>query len=98
VNQAIDNGDLAVRYHMLNFLNRSSASGDYSTRAAGAALCVAETGDGELFSKFHSTLFQQGTQPRENGSSDLSNEQLADVAKQVGADDGVAQCISDGAK
>lgn len=98
VNQAIDDGGLAVRYHMLNFLNRSSSSGDYSTRAAGAALCVADTGDGEMFSKFHSALFQPDTQPRENGSSDLSNGQLADIAKQVGADDDVAACISDGRK
>lgn len=98
VNQAIDDGTLAVRYHMLNFLNRSSPSGDYSTRAAAAALCVADTGDGELFSQFHSSLFQKDVQPKENGSSDLGNSQLADVARQVGADDAVTACISDGEK
>ncbi len=98
VNQAIDNGTLAVRYHMLDFLNKYSHSGDYSTRAAGAALCVADTGDGALFSKFHSALFQDGVKPEENGATDLSNGQLADVAKQVGADDSVTSCISDGAK
>ncbi len=98
VNQAIDNGSMAVQYHMLDFLNKYSATGDYSTRAAGAALCVAESGDGALFSKFHSALFQDGVQPEENGSEDLSNSQLSDVAKQVGADDTVVSCIADGTK
>ena len=37
---AVDAGRLRVRYHMLNFLNRQSASGSYSSRAAGALQCV----------------------------------------------------------
>lgn len=98
INQAIDNGQMAVQYHTLDFLNKYSASGDYSTRAAGAALCVADTGDGALYSKFHSALFQDGVKPEEQGSTDLSNAQLSDVAKQVGADDAVVSCIADGAK
>lgn len=97
VAEAVSDGSLAVRYRMLNFLDPASSSGDYSTRASAAALCVAGTGDGELYAKFHSALYQPQVQPVENGSSDLSDVQLADVAKQVGVADGTARCISDGA-
>lgn len=98
VNQAVDEGKIAVRYHMLDFLNSHSASKNYSDRAAGAAMCVAETGDGSVFSKFHTMLFEPGTQPEESGSSDLSNAQLADVAKKAGASPAAVDCISSGAK
>lgn len=96
--QAVDEGTLAVRYHTLDFLNRLSASGDYSTRAAGALLCVADSGDAIAFSAFHSALFSEDNQPEENGSSDHSNADLAQLAKDAGAGDAAVTCISDGAK
>jgi protein-disulfide isomerase len=98
MNQAIDEGRLAVNYHMLDFLNKSSFSKDYSTRVAAALLCVAQNGGTQpgLFLKFHSALFAPENQPAENGSSDLSNDQLAALATSVGAPDAAATCISSG--
>lgn len=95
---AVSNGSIAVQYHMLNFLDSASASGDYSTRASAAALCVARSGDGELYSQFHSALYQPQVQPVEDGTSDLSDGQLADVARQLGASDDTVGCIADGAE
>lgn len=96
--QAIEDGKVAVRFHFLDFLNRSSASGDYSTRAAAGAQCIAEAGDRAVFTAYHSGLFAQGVQPAEGGSTDLSNEDLAAFAKSAGADDATVECISTGAK
>lgn len=98
MNQAIDEGKLAVNYHMLNFLNPRSFSGDYSTRAAAALLCVAQEGGSQpgLYLGLHSTLFSTGTQPVEGGTSDLSNEQLAALATTAGAPAAAAECITAG--
>lgn len=96
VAQAIDEGKFAVRYHILNFLNRLSASGDYSTRAVAASQCVAQTGDAIAYSKFHAELFSPDNQPAENGKSDLSNEDLAALAKDAGADEKAGNCITGG--
>lgn len=96
--QKIDEGSLAVRYHTLDFLNRLSASGDYSSRAAGALMCVADTGDAVAFSAFHTALFSEDNQPAENGDSDHSNADLAGIARDAGASDEAAACITDGAK
>ena len=97
VNQAIDDGKLAVNVHMLTFLNPQSFSKDYSTRAAAALLCVAQQ-DGStpgVYLAFHSALFATGTQPAEGGSSDLTNQQLADLATKSGAPN-AAGCITSG--
>lgn len=96
--QAQDQGKTAVDYHMLDFLDSRSASKDYSTRAAGAALCVARDGTGSAFPTFHSALFAAGTQPQENSGSDLSNTALAKVAANAGASPAAQQCISTGAQ
>ncbi|MGW0175533.1 DsbA family protein [Rhodococcus sp. NPDC003322] len=96
--QKIDEGQLAVRYHTLDFLNRLSASGDYSSRAAGALMCVADSGNAIAFSAFHGALFSPDNQPAENGKTDHSNADLAQIAKDSGADDQSVTCISDGAK
>ncbi|MGC0364731.1 protein-disulfide isomerase [Rhodococcus sp. 27YEA15] len=93
---AIDDGHIAVRYHMLDFLNQLSSSGDYSTRAGAALTCVAESGDALAYSAFHTTLFATGTQPEENGKSDHTNDELAQIARDAGASADAASCISSG--
>jgi protein-disulfide isomerase len=99
INQELDNGSLTVNYHMVDFLNRSSHSGDYSSRAAGALLCVAQDSGSQpgAYMAFHSALFASENQPAENGSTDLSNLQLADLAATAGANDQAQTCISTGA-
>lgn len=69
-----------LRYHMLNFLDRSSAGTQYSTRAANAAACAAD--DGLPFVRLHALLY--ANQPAE-GSSGLTNQQLINYGVQAGA-------------
>jgi len=96
--QSLDQGTVAINYHFLDFLNARSASTDYSSRAAGAALCVARDGTGAAFPAFHAALYAGPTQPKESSDSDLSNAQLAAVAAGVGASTSAQQCITAGAE
>lgn len=91
-------GRLRVSFHDLNFLNRASASGDYSTRAAAAARCVAQDGDAADYLAFRGALFAPGGQPAEGGSDDPSNADLAALAVQTGASPAAATCIETGAR
>ncbi|MFC9894215.1 DsbA family protein [Nocardia sp. NPDC127579] len=94
--QKVDEGKLAIRYHYLNFLDDRSGSGDYSTRAIAANACVAAAGSGPAYSKFQHALFTD-RQPEEDGD-DLSNQQLADLARDSGASAEALTCITSGAK
>jgi protein-disulfide isomerase len=96
--QKIDEGSVGVRYHMvvLPQLDESSSSGDYSSRAVAASHCVAESGSAVTYSAFHATLFSAEFQPEENGDSDHSNAELADMATASGAPESVATCITSG--
>lgn len=96
ISRAVGDGKLRVRYHMLNFLNKQSPSGDYSSRAAGALQCVGAGEDRDVFAKFHTRLFDD--QPPENSKSDHSNADLARIAASQGAGPATQQCISSGAK
>ncbi|MBJ8343535.1 DsbA family protein [Antrihabitans sp. YC2-6] len=96
--QKIDEGKLAVDYHMLNFLNEVSHSGDYSTRAVAASQCVAESGNAVAYGKFHDELFSPGNQPAERGSSDHTNDELGRMARDAGANDAAVACITSGEK
>lgn len=90
ISDAVDAGKIRVRYHILTFLDSHSGSGDYSSRAAGAALCVAELEPQETWRRYHSVLYER--QPAENGK-DFSNDQLADIAGEVGAGEPTKECI-----
>ncbi|NKY51916.1 DsbA family protein [Nocardia vermiculata] len=94
ISKQLDEGKLAVRYRFVNFLDPKSGTKDYSTRAIGAMECVADAGDGPVFSKFHMALFTS-KQPSE-GDGSLSNDELAAIAKDSGAPDEVQQCIAKG--
>lgn len=98
--KAVDEGKLAVRYHFLNFLNKGSSSGDYSTRVAAAFQCVADVPAASapkgLFLNFHTRMFTSGTQPAEGGTVDLSNPEIAKIAVEIGAPETAAACITSG--
>ncbi|AZI58351.1 hypothetical protein EH165_09575 [Nakamurella antarctica] len=83
--QAMDEGKLTVRYHLLTYLDARSITQTYSTRAAAAQLCVATNLGPEpgTFSRFHEQLFAQDVQPQENTFTDLSTEQLVDQLTQA---------------
>lgn len=98
ITERITDGSLAVRHHDLNFLDQRSSSGDYSTRAAAAAQCVAGDGEASTYLAFRYALFAIGTQPREGVAADLTDADLADVAVDSGASVSAATCIVDGDK
>lgn len=97
--QEIDEGAIGVRYHLvvLPQLDQASSSGDYSSRAVAASHCVAASESAVVYSAFHSTLFSADFQPAENGDSDHTDAELADMAKRSGAGDAAADCIVSGA-
>lgn len=93
--QKVDEGELAVRYRFVNFLDPKSASGDYSTRATAALQCVAETGSGVVYGKFHDALFTT-RQPDEG--ADLTDDELLTIATEAGASEEARTCLSTGAR
>lgn len=84
-------GIAAIDYHPIAILDRMSST-DYSTRAANASLCVADSSI-DTWLGFHSAVYEQ--QPAEGGSS-LSDEQLTDIALAAGAPDTAGDCITGG--
>lgn len=87
---AAESGSINLEYHPIAILDRFSQGTDYSSRSAGAAVCVAESNP-ELYVDYSKVLFEN--QPAEN-TSGLPTDQLAAFATQVGADDAVS-CIKD---
>lgn len=98
--QAVDDGLVAVRYRMVDFLNSASASGTYSTRAYAAMLSVAVHDGGRpgVFARFYAALFDAENQPGETGPSDLSNDDLAALAAGAGASEAAQRDIAGGAQ
>lgn len=96
--KAVDDGDVTVRFRMVDFLNAASFSGDYSTRAFAALAAVAKHDGGEpgRLMEFHAALFDQANQPREGGQSDLTNGELAALAASIGASQEAQDEISSG--
>lgn len=82
---------ITLNVHPIAILDRFSQGTNYSSRAAAAVYCVAETAPDKTLD-YLSTLYEN--QPAEN-STGLTDEQLSDYADQVGAD-GAAGCIVDG--
>jgi serine/threonine protein kinase, bacterial len=93
---AVNNKKLMVRYHLLNFLDDKSHSKNYSTRAVAATYCVAAQNDPKLYFAFYAGLFASDFQPAENAPEDRADGELAQLAKNVGADTTVINCIKAG--
>jgi protein-disulfide isomerase len=94
--ELIGEGRITVRYHVLDFLNRLSATGDYSTRAATALRDVAASGDEDSFIRYQHLLLSRDFQPRENAETDHTNAQLGAAALAAGASEDVARTITAG--
>jgi serine/threonine-protein kinase len=95
IQQAVDARRIAVRYHLLNFLDEDSASKSYSTRAVAASYCVAAGKDPKVYQDFYAGLFAADFQPQENGSADPTDDDLATLADRTGASDN-SDCIRSG--
>jgi protein-disulfide isomerase len=83
--------DITLNIHPISILDRYSQNTKYSTRAAGAAYCVAENAP-DSFLDFFNFMFTN--QPQEN-TAGYTDEELAAYAEQVGAG-AAADCIADG--
>ena len=87
--QEVEGGNLRVEYHMLNFMDRQSGSGGYSTRALAAVQCSAANDSLDTFFDVKNAFFAQ--QPA--GGGDLTESQLANAADSAGASDDSVACI-----
>jgi serine/threonine protein kinase, bacterial len=96
IDTAMDDKKLAVRYHLLNFLDDKSHSQNYSTRAVAATYCVASLNNPKLYTSFYSALFASNFQPQEGAPEDRTDSELAQLAKKVGVDDSAINCIKSG--
>nr|WP_318546464.1 hypothetical protein [Mycobacterium lepraemurium] len=65
IDAAVNSRQLAVRYHLLNFLDDKSRSQNYSTRAVAATYCVAAQRDANLYTELlFGPVRQQLSAPR----------------------------------
>lgn len=82
----IESGALRVNLRFVNFLEKYSASGTYDQRAIYAAFTVAgQSKSSDVAWRFVQQIFSKEHQPKEGGPTDLSNDQLAELAGHVGA-------------
>ncbi|SKA84716.1 Protein-disulfide isomerase [Agreia bicolorata] len=90
----VDSGEVVLEVHPISILDRASLGTKYSTRAANAAACVADSAP-DQFEKFSALLFEN--QPDEN-TEGLSDADLIDLANEAGAIEGtdVTDCIDSG--
>lgn len=79
VQKKVEDGEIAVRLHVMTILDRASDTKDYSSRVARAF--DAASADPQALLKFHELIFKNA--PREGAS--LSNEQIIDLLKAAGA-------------
>lgn len=85
-------GDVTIDLRPIAFLDRLSAGTRYSTRAANALATVVDADPRHAWA-FHRALY--ATQPEE-GSKGLTDQQLADVARDVGVPDRVSTTFAQG--
>ena len=90
--QLREDGDVVVEYRPVAILDRASRGTQFSTRAATAAAVVANEAP-EAFVAFNDAMFAQ--QPAE-GSTGLSDKEIADIAREAGVPDDVAGTIANG--
>lgn len=81
IEDKVNNGELAVRYHMVPFLNKSSDPPGYSLESANASLVAADFGK---FTPFHDSLFKD--QPEE-GKRGYDKGQLIKLGQGLGITD-----------
>lgn len=88
----VQQGVATLEIHPVAILDRVSQGSRYSTRAANAAACVADTSPNSFFD-FNTEMFAQ--QPDEN-TTGLTDEQLIAITEKVGVtnESQVADCIT----
>lgn len=90
--RTVADGTAAVEYNIVGYLDKMSTT-EYSTRAANASYCVADTGT-DRYPDWLELMFAK--QPPEGGAG-LSDDELIGIAREAGyTDPGIADCITDG--
>ena len=86
IGKRVADGTLRVNVRFVDFLDKYSASGTYDSRAIYAAYVVADQSrSSDVTWRFIEAIYAKDIQPKEGGPTDLSNDQLADIANRVGA-------------
>ncbi|RDB48398.1 DsbA family protein [Tsukamurella tyrosinosolvens] len=93
ITAAVRGGRLTVEYRPVSFLDRRSASGDYSSRALAAFLQVGRGGTDATLG-FLTSMFL--SQPQEGGTSDLTDAEIATIAGASGTVDAAVAKIREG--
>ena len=89
--EALNNGELVVEYHPLNFLDRENIEG-HSTKTLALMKRVAETGDARLYWNVH-TLMLEDIQ----SAAKWDDEQLAERLEMMGAPSDLVDDVRNGA-
>lgn len=88
--EALNNGELVVEYHPLNFLDRENIEG-HSTKTLALMKRVAETGDARLYWNVH-TLMLEDIQ----SAAKWDDEQLAERLEMMGAPSDLVDDVRNG--
>ncbi|MBA0046641.1 thioredoxin domain-containing protein [Mycobacteroides sp. LB1] len=94
IGRRIESGKLHINLRFVDFLDKYSASGTYDSRAIYASFVVADqTRSSDTTWRFIQQIYAKDQQPEEEGDSDLSNDQLAELAGRVNAPQGAQDLI-----
>ena len=86
IGRRLEAGTLRVNLRLVDFLDKYSASGSYDSRAIYAAFVVADRSrTSDVAWSFIQLIYAADQQPKEQGPTDLSNDQLAELANRAGA-------------
>ncbi|MDH6198657.1 protein-disulfide isomerase [Mycobacterium frederiksbergense] len=86
IGSRVEAGTLHINLRFVGFLEKYSASGTYDSRAIYATYIVADhSRSSDVTWRFIQQIYAADQQPKEQGPSDLSNDQLADLAGRAGA-------------
>lgn len=91
IDRALEEGTVQVELRPISFLDRTSQGTRYSTRSANAFATVADKAPKQVW-EFHKALY--ANQPQE-GTTGLSDEQIASIARDAGVPDDVVAEFTD---
>lgn len=94
IGRRLESGTLHINLRFVDFLDKYSASGTYDSRAIYATYVVADQSrSSDTTWRFIQQIYTRGQQPDEEGDTDLSNDQLAELAGRVNAPQGAQDQI-----
>lgn len=93
LDRLVTDGTARIELHPIAFLDGQSSGTEYSTRTANAIAATADAAPGRVWA-FHTALY--GQQPEE-GSSGLTDQQIAEIATHAGVPADVVERFTAGA-